>query len=238
MRYNRAVSPLISSRRSFLKWLAGLGGAALLARPGLAQPGAAPRMAPPTPLTPRPTTTEAAQYFVPLEHYHELPPECYQPNLIQPLEIILHWDGNTQGRDLWVTAVTFETLKLVSQSSHFAVDHTRIWQMLPMYRTLVQESHGAKGYNWEAINIEMAGIYFDRPENTPPENEIRQTVRLTSQLMDFYGIAFAHVVGHFERDDRGLKEDPGVKFMAEFRERLKAYRASLSPVKQRLETED
>jgi hypothetical protein len=49
--------------------------------------------------------------------------------------------------------------------------------------------------------------------------------------MDFYGIAFEHVVGHFERDDRGLKQDPGVKFMATFRERLKAYRTQLSPTK-------
>jgi len=233
LRYNRPVPQPAVIRRQFLKWMAGLAATAWVVMPTPTRPS---RAAPPTPLAPNPTTTEAPEYFVPLEHYHELPRECYQPNLIQPLEIIIHWDGNTRGRDLWVTAVTFETLKLVSQSSHFAVDHKRVWQMLPMYRTLVQESHGAKGYNWEAINIEMAGIYFDQPDHYPPENEIRQTVRLTSQLMDFYGIAFEHVVGHFERDDRGLKEDPGVKFMADFRERLKAYRASLSPLKQRLET--
>ncbi len=188
-------------------------------------------LAPPTPPTPTTTTPEPREYFVPPEDYHELPADCYAQNLIRPLEIILHWDGNRQGRDLWVTAVTYETLKLLKQSSHFAVDHKRIWQMLPMYRTRVQESYGTKGYNWEALNVEMAGIHFDLPANAPPENEVRLTVRLVSQLMDFYGIVFEHVVGHYERDDRGLKEDPGVKFMADFRERLKAYRTSLSPIK-------
>lgn len=232
MRYNRPVFRSNAIRRAFLKWLVGLAGAAaLLPHPPARPSPAALSSAPPTPLAPNPTTSEAAEYFVPLEHYHELPPECYQANLIQPLEIIIHWDGNRQGRDLWVTAVTYETLKLVRQSAHFAVDHSRVWQLLPMYRTVVQESHGAQGYNWAAINIEMAGVYFDRPENYPPETEIRQTVHLTSQLMDFYDIAFEHVVGHFERDDRGLKEDPGVKFMADFRTRLQTYRASLSPVK-------
>lgn len=195
-------------------------------------------LAPPTPPIPTTTTTEPREYFVPLEDYHELPPECYAPNLIRPLEIIVHWDGNTKGRDLWVAPITFETLKLLGQSSHFAVDHKRIWQLLPMYRTLVQESHGAKGYNWEAINVELAGINFDLPENYPPENEVRLGVRLVSQLMDFYGIAFEHVAGHFERDPRGDKKDPGVKFMAGFRERLTAYRATLSPTKRLLISSD
>jgi len=179
-------------------------------------------------------TTEPREYFVPLGDYHELPPECYEPNLIHPLEIIVHWDGNRKGRDLWLAPITFETLSYLQQSSHFAVDHRRVWQMLPMYQNAVQESHGAKGYNWEAINVEMAGIDFDTPENYPPENEIRLTLRLVSQLMDFYGITFEHVAGHFERDPRGDKKDPGEKFMADFRERLKDYRARLSPVKSSL----
>jgi N-acetyl-anhydromuramyl-L-alanine amidase AmpD len=80
----------------------------------------------------------------------------------------------------------------------------------------------------------MAGTDFDAPENYPPENEIRLTLRLVSQLMDFYGIPFEHVAGHFERDPRGDKKDPGEKFMADFRERLKDYRARLSPVKSSL----
>jgi hypothetical protein len=200
------------SRRGFLVTAAGLAAASL---------------APPTPAA----TNEPREYFVPLDDYHELPPECYEPNLVHPLEIIVHWDGNRKGRDLWLVQITFETLKYLLHSSHFAVDYRRVWQMLPMYRTVVQESHGAKGYNWEAINVEMAGVEFDAPENYPPENEIRLTVRLVSQLMDFYAIAFGHVVGHFERDPDGDKRDPGEKFMADFRERLMAYRASLSPVK-------
>lgn len=203
---------------------------------GLTAAGAAAPLfsAPPTPSAPNPTTNEPPEYFVPLEDYHELPPECYEPNLIRPLEIIVHWDGNQKGRDLWLAPITFETLKYLQQSSHFAVDYRRIWQMLPMYRSVVQESHGARGYNWASINVEMAGIDFDLPENYPPENEIRLTVRLVSQLMDFYGVAFERVVGHYERDPRGDKKDPGVIFMADFRERLKTYRASLSPVKRQL----
>lgn len=229
LRYNRPVPGQAMTRRKFLKVMGGLALAALAPRRVLAARGS---VAPPTPPISTPTTSELPEYFVPLADYHELPPECYEPNLIRPLEIILHWDGNRQGRDLWVAAITFETLKLLGQSSHFAVDKKRAWQLLPMYRTVVQESHGAKGYNWEAINVEMAGVDFDAPDNAPPENEVRLTVRLVSQLMDFYGIAFEHVAGHFERDDRGLKTDPGEKFMAVFREQLKAYRRSLSPVKQ------
>src|SRR6186997_891382 len=130
------------SRRRFLHtlpWLAAIG------------------FAPPTPPVPNPTTAQPREYFVPLEHYHELPADCYAQNLIAPLEIIVHWDGNRQGRQLWLAPVTFETLSYVRQSAHFAVDYKQVWQLLPMYATLVQESFGAKGFNWEAINVEMAG---------------------------------------------------------------------------------
>jgi hypothetical protein len=191
-------------------------------------------LAPPTPPAPRPTTDEPRVYFVPLAEYHELPPECYAQNLIRPFEIIVHWDGNRQGRELWLAPITFETLQYVQQSAHFAVDYKRIWQMLPMYQTLVQESYGARGWNWAAINVEMAGTEFDQPDNAPPESELALTVRLVSQLMDHYAVAYEHVVGHFERDPRGDKRDPGVHFMAKFREKLSAYRASRSPLKEAL----
>jgi N-acetyl-anhydromuramyl-L-alanine amidase AmpD len=191
-------------------------------------------LAPPTPPAPVPETNEPREYFVPLADYHELPEDCYEANLIRPLEIILHWDGNRRGRALWVVAMTFSTLRYLGHSSHFAVDRKTVWQLLPMYGTRVQESHGAKGYNWEAINVEMAGVDFDQPGNAPPENETRQSVVLVSRLMDHYTIAFEHVAGHFERDPRGDKKDPGETFMAEFRQRLTAYRASLSPLKRQL----
>jgi len=100
-----------------------------------------------------------------------------------------------------------------------------------MYKTVVQESFGAMGWNWAAINVEMAGTEFDLPDNQPPPTEVDLTVRLVSQLMDFYDINFGHVAGHFERDARGLKRDPGVVFMATFRQRLANYRASLSSLK-------
>ena len=205
------------SRRQFLMTLGGLCAAGLLPPARLPVP-----------------TAEPPEYFVPFEDYHELPAESYEPNLIRPLEIIVHSDGNTKGRDLWLAPITFQTLSLLAQSSHFAVDYKRVWQMLPMYRTVVQESHGAQGYNDVSINVEMAGIDFDTEENYPPESEIGLTVRLVSRLMDFYGIAFEHVVGHYERDPRGLKVDPGRKFMADFRERLRAYRAGLSPLRRQL----
>jgi hypothetical protein len=203
------------SRRQFLQAAGGLAAASLL---------------PPTP-PPVATTTEAPEYFVPLADYHELPPDCYEPNLIRPLEIIVHSDGNRRGRDLWVAPVTFETLRYLSQSAHFAVDFKRVWQLLPMYRTLVQEAHGALGFNKTSVHIEMAGLDFDLPDNYPPESEIYNTVQLASQLMDYYRIAFAHVVGHYERDPRGLKTDPGRRFMEDFRLRLTRYRAGLSPLK-------
>jgi len=193
---------------------------------------AAGGLVPPTPLAPTPTTAEAPEYFVPLADYHLLPPECYAQNLIRPFEIIVHWDGNRQGRDLWLAPITFETLQYTQQSAHFAVDYKRIWQMLPMYRTVVQESFGSMGYNWAAINVEMAGTEFDQPGNAPPDSEVDLTVRLASRLMDHYAIDFKHVVGHFERDPRGDKRDPGVQFMATFRARLAAYRAGRAPLKQ------
>ena len=204
------------SRRRFLKGLAALGAAGL---------------APPTPTAPSPQTTEQPVYFVPKADYHELPADCYAQNLIQPLEIIVHWDGNRQGRELWLAPVTFQTLAFVKQSSHFAVDYKQIWQLLPLFGTLAQESYGAKGYNWEAINVEMAGTDFDNPDSRPPEAEVARAVQLVARLMDHYRIALEHVVGHFERDPRGDKRDPGTKFLAEFREGLKAYRASQSPLK-------
>ncbi len=239
LRYNAGVrcgrlsQPL--SRRGFLR-LAGLLSAASLA-PHL--PGRGPAAgwlaaAPPTPEAPTPSTDEPREYFVPLADYHELPAESYENNLIRPLEIIVHWDGNRRGRDWWLVSVTYQTLSYLDHSAHFAVDYQRVWQMLPMYRTLVQESHGAQGYNWEAINVELAGVDFDLAGNAPPESEVRLAVSLVSRLMDHYQIAFEHVVGHFERDAREKKIDPGVSFMADFRERLRAYRASLSPLKTQL----
>jgi hypothetical protein len=216
--YNKPMRVRRMSRRRFLKSLAWL---------------AVAGFAPPTPPVPSPTTTEPREYFVPLGAYHELPADCYAQNLIEPLEIIVHWDGNRQGRDLWLAPVTFETLAYVKQSSHFAVDYKQAWQMLPMYGSVVQESFGSMGYNWEAINVEMAGTEFDAPGGLPPDSEIVLTVALVSRLMDHYRIAFDHVAGHFERDPRGDKRDPGVRFMASFRERLAEYRASLSPVTRR-----
>jgi hypothetical protein len=50
--------------------------------------------------------------------------------------------------------------------------------------------------------------------------------------MDHYAIAPEHVLGHFERDLRGDKRDPGVNFMADFRTRLADYRSRRSPLKQ------
>jgi hypothetical protein len=187
--------------------------------------------APPTPLVPTPATREPRACFVAAADYHELPPDCYAQNLIRPFEIILHWDGNRQGRDLWVAPVTFETLKLLRQSAHFAVDYKRIWQLLPMYQTVVQESYGAHGYNWAALNVELAGTEFDQPGNAPPEGEVALAVGLVARLMDFYHIAAEHVVGHYERDPRGDKRDPGPQFMAAFRQQLAAYRGRLSPLK-------
>jgi hypothetical protein len=188
-------------------------------------------------LAPRTTTDETRVHFVPLADYHELPPDCYAQNLIRPFEIIVHWDGNRQGRELWLAPITFETLQYVQQSAHFAVDYKRIWQLLPMYQTLVQESYGARGWNWAAINVEMAGTEFDQPENAPPESEVALTVRLVSRLMDHYAVTFEHVVGHFERDPRGDKRDPGIGFMGRFREALATYRGSRSPLRQMLGAE-
>ncbi len=222
MRYNASVAARSMSRRRFLR-------AAALPLLGMAA-----GFAPPTPPVPQPATSENREYFVPLDQYHELPATCYAANLIQPLEIILHWDGNRHGRDLWLAPITFETLSLLGQSAHFAVDYKRVWQLLPMYQTVVQESYGAKGFNWEAINVELAGTDFDLPGNEPPEGEIGLGVVIVSRLMDHYQIAPEHVVGHFQRDPRGDKHDPGVKFLADFRERLAAYRRRRSPLKREL----
>ena len=239
--YNRPVTSQSYSRRHFLQAAAITAGAGLLlpARPGQGAPPppTLPPVATPvalsTPLPPMPATSERMQFFVPQGDYHELPPECYAQNLIVPQEIIVHWDGNQHGRALWLAPITFETLRFTQQSSHFAVDYKQTWQLLPMYRNLVQNSYGARGYNWESINIEMAGTDFDLPGSQPPDSEVQRTLQLVSLLMDYYQIDFQHVAGHYQRDPSQLKHDPGVKFMASFRQRLLTYRASLAPSKRR-----
>jgi hypothetical protein len=242
--YNRPVPSQTYSRRRFLRAAAIVAGAGLL--PALRAADAPPPPTPPptatsppaatpvalsTPLTPVPTTNEPAQFFVPKIDYHELPPECYAQNLIPPLEIIVHWDGNQRGRPLWLAPITFDTLRFTQQSAHFAVDYKQAWQLLPMYQTVVQNSYGAKGYNWESINIEMAGADFDLPGSQPPDSEVQRTLQLVSLLMDYYQVDFQHVAGHYERDPSQMKHDPGVKFMAAFRQRLLGYRAALAPTK-------
>jgi N-acetylmuramoyl-L-alanine amidase len=235
---SRAGTSRLISRRDFLKILGVLVGHHISVHaqlfPGPPTPPAAPTPVPRTTPQPGPPSTgEPRQYFVPAAGYHELPANCYAQNLIVPQEIILHWDGNQHGRALWLAPVTFDTLRFTQQSSHFAVDYKRAWQLLPMYQTVVQQSYGAKGYNWESINIEMAGTDFDLPENQPPETEVQRTLQLVSLLMDFYWIDFEHVVGHYERDPSRLKRDPGVKFLAAFRQRLLKYRTDLAPNKRR-----
>jgi len=233
------------SRRVFFQLVGGLAGGTLLAQRAASrhangdvtpsapptQPPAATPIARSTPLAPVPNTIEQRQYFVPAADYHELPPECYAQNLIQPQEIIVHWDGNQRGRSLWLAPVTFDTLRFTQQSSHFAVDYKQAWQLLPMYQTVVQQSFGARGYNWESINIEMAGTDFDLPGSPPPESEVQRTVQLVSLLMDFYLIDEPHIAGHYERDPSFQKHDPGIKFMAAFRQRLADYRRSQAPSK-------
>ncbi len=202
------------SRRQFLLAAAGLGLAA----------------APPPPAVWGPRVLLVAP-----ADYHELPADCYAANIIRPGEIILHWDGNRHGRELWKVAVTYETLAYVKQSAHFGVDDRAVWQFLPLYRHGAQESYGAKGYNWTALNIEMAGRDFDQPEFAPAPGQVRLTLQLVSQLMDYYAIPFERVFGHYERDDRGLKTDPGPAFLASFRQQLAAYRALLSPARRWLD---
>lgn len=212
--YNGRVSSP-PGRRRFLLTAAGLAAAAVAPRgQAQTQTGAGPRVV-----------------FTPAADYQELPADCYADRLIRPGEIILHWDGNRNGRELWKAVITYQTLAYLRQSAHFAVDEGRVLQMLPMYRAQVQESYGAQGYNWIAINVEMAGRDFDQPGFAPAEAQVRRTLRLVSALMDFYAIPFEKVLGHYERDDRGLKRDPGEQFMAAFREQLAAYRRQLSPLK-------
>lgn len=211
--------PRPPTRRQFLR-LAGLGALTALARPGA--PQAEAPLGPPV-------------YFVAPAGYRELPADCFAANTISPREIILHWDGNRNDRPLWKAVITYETLALLKQSSHFAIDDKRTLQLLPMYRTRVQESYGAKGYNDRSINVELAGREFDQPEFAPAPSQVARTLQLVSLLMDFYHLPPASVVGHYERDDRGLKRDPGPQFMAAFRDQLRAYRANRPPLKTALQ---
>lgn len=207
--------PVRLSRRQFLRAAAGLGAAAAL-----------------PPADPGPL-----RLFVPPENYRPLPPDCYADRLIRPSELILHWDGNRHGRELWKVRVMYETLAYVGQSSHFGVDDRVAWQFLPMYQGQVQESYGAKGHNRESINVEMAGRDFDEPGMEPTEAQVWLTVQLVSRLMDHYGIPARSLYGHFERDERGLKHDPGVNFMAAFRQRLAAFRDERGPADPRRRNE-
>lgn len=161
-------------------------------------------------------------YFTPVEAYRPLPPGTYEDSLIVPREIILHWDGNRRGRELWLVEITYQTLALLGNSAHFAVDRFQVWQMLPMYAWRVQEAHGARGYNDRAIHIEMAGVNFDAGANLPPERETRQALHLALALMLYYEIPFESVYGHYERDLPPPSLDPGREYMEYFRGLLAA----------------
>jgi N-acetyl-anhydromuramyl-L-alanine amidase AmpD len=217
MRYNPGVPAKTLSRRRFLGASAGLAAAVLAPRPALAA-----------------RESEPPVLFVAAEHYHELPSDCYAPFVIEPREIIVHWDGNRNGRALWLAAITYQTLAYLGHSAHFAVDAFRVWQLLPMYPTQVQESYGAHGFNDVAINVELSGVDFDAPGNAPPDDQVGRAVQLVANLMEYYGIGPAGVVGHFERDLRGKKLDPGPVFMAAFRDRLARYRAARPATRRRL----
>lgn len=173
--------------------------------------------------------------------YREL---SFKDQLVEPTQIILHWDGQLGSPYYWTTRMTFNGLSGIkvrselledgtinveerSTNAHFGVDKEGVLQFLPMYEGFVQHSYGAFGY-YDAINIEMAGNHFtfeDGITNVPRE-EIENTLNLVINLMIQYDIEFNQVVGHYERDtytdqhgrvyERG-KLDPGREFMGYFK---------------------
>jgi hypothetical protein len=173
--------------------------------------------------------------------YREL---TYKDQLVEPTQIILHWDGQPGTSYGWTTRKTFNGLSEIrerselledgtinvevrSTNAHFGVDKEGVVQFLPMYEGYVQHSYGAFGY-YDAINIEMAGNNFTSEDGVSnvPQEEIEHTLNLVINLMIQYEITFDKVVGHYERDtytdqygmvhERG-KLDPGREFMGYFR---------------------
>lgn len=130
--------------------------------------------------------------------YQELPSNTHPPQMTTPTMIILHWDGNPdKNPDNWVTQTTYYGLEDRGTSVHFSVGANGVKQMLPMTESLVQESYGSQGRP-DAINIEMAGSYFDQ---TPPtEKEFQNTVNLVVNLMNQYGLAPSQIFSHAQQD--------------------------------------
>ncbi len=173
--------------------------------------------------------------------YREL---SFKDQIVEPAQIILHWDGQPGSPYGWTTRTTFNGLSEIierselledstinmeerSSNSHFGIDKDGVVQFLPMYEGFVQHSYGAFGY-YDAINIEMAGnsFTFEDGISNVPQEEIEHTLDLVINLMIQYDIEFDQVVGHYERDtytdqhgrvhERG-KLDPGREFVGYFK---------------------
>lgn len=129
---------------------------------------------------------------------------------VSPEEIVIHWSESLTGN-----IGTHKTLENRDLSCQFAVDETEIWQMLEMYEDAVEVGYctGTAEHNFKSINIELAGRAFDN--FPPPEAELNKALELTCFLLKQYNIPQSSILGHYEISLK--KEDPGVKFLVDFK---------------------
>lgn len=166
------------------------------------------------------------------DYYVELPKSSYVNQLIIPDTIILHTDGQSGDHpESWNTMTTYWGLGY-DKSVHFAVSQDGVLQMLPMYTATVVHGIGVEprytiegiyaNYNTRAIQIEMAGRYYDlvvTGHATPKMKEVieittQKTIDLVITLMTFYDIPIENIMGHYQINIGS--RDPGSLYFEQY----------------------
>lgn len=125
--------------------------------------------------------------------------------------IVIHYTGN-DGDKSWNNANYFQTPlpEKNKASAHYFVDDTEIWRSVPdnyaAYsvgsKTGPDKSKGGGKYynkctNFNSINIEMCDTNRNGTYDVT-ERTVANTLELTRELMNKYGIPLDHVIRHFD----------------------------------------
>lgn len=175
-------------------------------------------------ISPQPTTAPGGEFSS--SYYREKNPDgtiLFSKNVdfitdetlvgpyITPKMIIIHWDANEDpDKSTWLATTTRNGLVGGGNSATFAVGKDGVLQLVKMTETQVQSTTSSTGRNDVAINIEIAGSWFD--ETPPSEAVIEYSADLIARLLLTYpNLTIDDVRGHYQEDTTKEAPDPEIK---------------------------
>jgi hypothetical protein len=118
---------------------------------------------------------------------------------VESLESTLHW--------------FISPLNVHNHGSHYIVDRDgKIYYFI----SESEKANHALGYNVSSLGVECVGV----PTKPLTHSQFDSVINLINSLQFRYGLPDSQVFGHYEKDDRNHKVDPGKGNMEKIRSRL------------------